>query len=371
MKVAELHDHSQKSVKKLQSFLRKKHLDCFFVTDLANVRYLTTFSGTSGFCLIFPDSAYFLTDFRYETQAAEEVKSCEVIVFNGKVFDFLNKRFFKRNSRKKLSVGLEDSLSVGMFDEARLKLLQCKLIKTSQTIEAFAAVKADVEIDRIRTACSISGSALDLLAQEQWIGKREVDLSATLEFNQKILGASKESFDTIASGWRGALPHGVASEKVIEEDEFITLDFGCFYGGYASDITRTFQTGNRIKPKLAGIYQIVCDAQGKGIDAARAGVQAKKVDKAARDYIEKKGYGKYFGHGVGHGIGLRIHELPRLSKTSDDVLEEGNVITIEPGIYLPGLGGVRIEDDFLVKNDGVEQLSHFSKEMNHYISTHG
>jgi Xaa-Pro aminopeptidase len=149
------------------------------------------------------------------------------------------------------------------------------------------------------------------------------------------------------------------------------LDFGCFYDGYASDITRTFQTGNKIKPKLTQIYQVVYDAQRKGIDVARPGVHAKKVDKSARDFIERKGYGKYFGHGLGHGVGLRIHELPRVSKTSDDVLEEGNVITIEPGIYLPGLGGVRIEDDFLVTKDGVEQLSHFSKDRDYYISAYG
>ncbi len=371
MKVTDLQNHCLKSVKRLQRLLRKKHLDGFFVADLANVRYLTTFSGTSGFCLIFPDSAYFLTDFRYKTQAADEVTSCEVVVFNGKVFDLLSKKFFKRTIGRKLSVGVEDNLLVGTFDEASSKLPQCKFVKTSQVIEAFASVKFDAEVERIKKACSISGSALELLVQENWIGKREIDLSATIEFNQKILGASKESFDTIAaSGWRGALPHGVASEKVIEENEFMTLDFGCFYDGYASDITRTFQTGNKIKPKLAQIYQIVYDAQRKGIDAARPGVHAKKVDKAARDFIEKKGYGKYFGHGLGHGVGLRIHELPKVSKTSDDVLEEGNVITIEPGIYLPGIGGVRIEDDFLVTKDGLVQLSHFSKDREYYISAY-
>ncbi|MFZ1082733.1 MAG: aminopeptidase P family protein [Candidatus Kryptoniota bacterium] len=372
MKGTDLQNHSLKSVKKLQGLLRKNHLDSFFVADLANVRYLTTFSGTSGFCLIFPDSAYFLTDFRYKTQAADEVISCEVVVFNGKVFDFLNKKFFKRASVRKLTVGVEDNLSVGAFDEASSRLPNCKLVKTSQVIEAFASVKSDAEVERIKKACWISGSALELLVQENWIGKREVDLSATIEFNQKILGASKESFDTIAaSGSRGALPHGVASEKVIEGNEFITLDFGCFYDGYASDITRTFQTGNRIKTKLTQIYQVVFDAQRKGIEAARAGVHAREVDEAARDYIEKKGYGKFFGHGLGHGVGLRIHELPKVSKTSDDVLEEGNVITIEPGIYLPGVGGVRIEDDFLVTTNGVESLSHFSKDMDYYISAHG
>jgi len=372
MTKSDLQKGSLANVQGLQTYLRKNHLDAFIAADLSNIRYLTTFSGTAGFCLIFPETSFFLTDFRYKTQAADEVVSCEIAVYSGNVFNFLGKKFFKRTSTKEISIGVEDNLPINMFDEASSKLLRCKFVKTSQAIEKLSAVKSKAEVERIKKACSISGSALDLLVQEEWVGKREIDLSATLEFNQKVLGAAKESFDTItASGVRGAMPHGVASEKVVDENEFVTLDFGCFYDGYASDITRTFQTGNKIKPKLARIYQIVYDAQRKGIDAARAGVPAKKVDRAARNYIEKKGYGKYFGHGLGHGVGLRIHELPRVSKTSDDVLEEGNVITIEPGIYIPKLGGVRIEDDFLVTKDGVEQLSHFSKDRDYYTSTYG
>ncbi len=363
---------SLNSVKELQAYLRKSHLDSFFVADISNVRYLTTFTGTSGFCLVFQDAAYFLTDFRYKTQSRKEVVSCEVVVYAGAFFEFLSKKFFRRSTGRQLSVGVEDNLSVGSFEEAKAKIPDCNFVTTSQVIEKLASVKSDEEVGRIRKACSFSGSALDLLTRETWVGKREIDLSATLEFNQKVLGASRESFDTIVvSGERGAMPHGAASDKVIEDNEFVTLDFGCFHGGYSSDLTRTFQTGSRIKRKLAEIYQIVYDAQKRGITAARAGVDARKVDRAARDYIERKGYGKYFGHSLGHGIGLRVHELPRISKTSDDVLVEGNVITIEPGIYVPGLGGVRIEDDFLVKKDGVVQLSHFPKELDYYISLHG
>lgn len=372
MTYTDLQRHSLGSVKELQAYLRKNRLDAFFVADISNVRYLTTFSGTSGFCLIFQDAAHFLTDLRYKTQSSNEVVSCEAVVYTGNVFEFLAKKFFKGSKGRQLSVGVEDNLSIASFDEAGAKIPSCKFIKTSQVIEKLAAVKSDAEVNRIKKACSVSGGALDLLVHEDWIGRREVDLSATLEFNQKVLGASKESFDTIVvSGSRGAMPHGIASDKVIEDNELVTLDFGCFCDGYGSDITRTFQTGIRIKPRLNQIYQVVYDAQRKGIDAARAAVKAKKVDKAARDYIEKKGYGKYFGHGLGHGVGLRIHELPRVSKISDDVLEEGNVITIEPGIYIPKLGGVRIEDDFLVTKDGVLQLSHFSKELDYYISVYG
>ncbi len=370
MSLSELQKDSIKSVRRLQAYMRRHKLDAFLAADIPNVRYLTAFTGTSGYCLVFRDSAYFLTDFRYKTQASQEVASCETAIYSGNLFDFLNRKFF-RNS-KNASVGIEDSLTVSMLAEAESKLTGCKFVRTSLVIEWLASVKTRSEVERIRKACAISSTALDVLVQEDWRGKTESELAAMLEFNQKILGASGESFETIiASGFRGAMPHGVASGKEVRPEEFVTIDFGCLYDGYASDITRTFRTGVKIKPELVKIYQVVLDAQMKGIAAARAGVKASKVDKAARDYIEKKGYGKFFGHGTGHGLGLRIHELPRVSRLSQDVLEVGNVITIEPGIYIPRLGGVRIEDDFLVKRDGVEQLSHFSKEVDYYISTYG
>ena len=372
MTYSDLQKRSLHSVRKLQEHLRKNHLDAFFVADASNVRYLTTFSGTSGFCLIFRDSSYFLTDFRYKTQANSEVISCEIMVFGGLLFDYIAKKFFNRKTMARLAIGVEDNLSIDSHGRLGEKLPGSDVVKTDHVIEKLAAVKSKPEVERIKKACWISGSALDVLVQEEWKGKREKDLSAALEFNQKILGGSKESFDTIvASGVRGSLPHGVASEKIVEENEFITIDFGCFYDGYASDITRTFQTGEGVKPKLKEIYQIVFDAQRKGIDAARAGVEARKVDGVARSYIDRKGFGNFFAHGLGHGVGLRIHELPRISRISKDVLEEGHVITIEPGIYVPRLGGVRIEDDFIVTRDGVEQLSHFSKEKDFYTSARG
>ncbi len=369
---SDLQKQSLAAVKKLQVYLRKNQLDAFFVADLSNVRYLTTFSGSSGFCLVFSDSSYFLTDFRYETQSRQEIVSCEIKIFSGKLFDYIGKKFLPKTIRRNFSIGVEDNLSIEAYSKLSESLTNCKPVKTNQIIERLASVKSKPEVDRIKKACSISGIALDLLVQENWLGKREKDLSAALEFNQKVLGASKESFDTIvAGGVRGSLPHGVASERVIEENEFVTVDFGCFYDGYASDITRTFQTGSQTGQRLNQIYQVVFDAQRKGIEAARAGVEAKRVDAASRNYIDKKGYGKYFAHGLGHGVGLRIHELPRISKISEDILEEGNVITIEPGIYIPSLGGIRIEDDFLVTKDGLEQISHFSKDKDYYVLAYG
>ena len=370
MNPTDMQKDSRKVVASLQTYMRKNALDAFFVAELPNVRYLTTFTGTSGYCLIFRDSAYFLTDFRYKTQASRQVASCETVVYSGNLFEFIRKKFFKGS--KEASIGFEDTLTVGMFSEAQERVSGCKFVKTSQVLEKLAAVKTKGEVERIRQACAISSTALDVLVQEEWRGKTESELAAMLEFNQKIIGASGTSFETIvASGARGAMPHGVASGKEVTRNEFVTIDFGCFYDGYASDITRTFQTGSKVKPELTAIYKVVHDAQLKAIATARAGAKASRVDEAARDHIEKKGYGKFFGHGTGHGVGLRIHELPRVSRISEDVLEEGNVITIEPGIYIPRLGGVRIEDDFLVTKDGVEQLSHFSKDAEYYISAYG
>ncbi len=370
MKPTDLQKDSRGFVADIQANMRRNSLDAFFVAELPNVRYLTTFTGTSGFCLVFRDSAFFLTDFRYKTQASHQVVSCETVIYSGNLFDFIGRRFFRES--RQLSIGIEDTLQVGMFAELQEKIAGCKFVRTSQVLEKLAAVKTKAEVSRIRQACTISSNALDVLVQEDWRGKTETDLAAMLEFNQKIIGASGISFETIvASGVRGAMPHGVASGKEVNAGEFVTIDFGCLYDGYASDITRTFLTGLKSKPELVKIYSVVRDAQSRGIAAARAGIKANKVDKAARDYIERKGYGKFFGHGTGHGVGLRIHELPRVSRVSEDVLEEGNVITIEPGIYVPRLGGVRIEDDFLVTKDGVEQLSHFSKEADYYISAYG
>ncbi len=367
MSITDLQKDSIRFVKNLQSYLKKISLDAFLVAEIPNVRYLSTFSGTSGYCLIFRDDAYFLTDFRYKTQARKQVVSCDVLIYAGNVFDFIGKRFFRGGKRP--SVGIEDKLTVGILSDAEARLPKCKFIRTSQVIEKFAAVKTDAEVERIRKACGISGSALDVLTQDNWLGKSEGDLAALLEFNQKIMGGSGESFETIiASGPRGAMPHGVASDKDIRNNEFVTIDFGCIFDGYSSDITRTFQTGTGVKSELKKIYSVVRDAQKKAIDSARAGVKASKVDRAARDHIERKGYGKFFGHGTGHGLGLRIHELPSVSRLSEDILQEGNIITIEPGIYVPRVGGVRIEDDFLVTVSGVVQLSHFSKEADYYIS---
>jgi Xaa-Pro aminopeptidase len=191
----------------------------------------------------------------------------------------------------------------------------------------------------------------------------EQELKAKLESKMLELGAEGTSFDTIvASGYRGALPHGVASEKVIEQGELITLDFGAYYKGYSSDITRTFAIGEPDE-KMKEIYQIVLTANQKGIEAAKAGITGKELDAVARDYITEQGYGEAFGHSLGHGIGLDVHEGPALSKKSDSLLQQNNCVTIEPGIYVDGLGGVRIEDDILITENGCELFTKCTKDL--------
>lgn len=366
MKLTKLQKHSIEAIRNLQAFLRKNSIDAFLVTDLCNVRYLTNFTGSSGACLVFKDESFFLTDFRYKTQAKEEVFSSDTIIFKGDLIDFIKKKFFRSVSKAKLTV--EDSVSVKQFDEIAYKLSNLKIEKASQVIEKLASIKSEVEVELITEANKISQLAFKKLLEQSIVGKTEKELAAAIEYNQKLLGASKESFDTIvASGKRSAMPHGIASDRLLKKDEFVTFDFGSFYMGYASDITRTFRTGRKTKSVLLKVFKIVLDAQMKAIEKAKEGVPAREVDRAARDYIDKKGYGKFFGHGTGHGIGLRIHELPRISQISNDVLKAGNVITIEPGIYLPGIGGVRIEDDFVVTSDGVRNLTDFPKEVDYYL----
>jgi|YelNatPaOPRAMG01_1025707.scaffolds.fasta_scaffold01657_11 Xaa-Pro aminopeptidase len=366
MKLTDLQKHSIEALKHLQAFLRTNSIDAFLVTDHHNVRYLTTFTGSAGTCLVFKDQSFFLTDFRYKTQARDEVVNSDIIVFKGNLFDFIKRRFFKSSRKAKMAV--EDSLSIKDFDEIAQKLSNLKIEKTSRVIEKLAAVKSNVEVDLITQAGKTSEQALNKLFEKSIVGKTEKELAATIEYNQKLFGASKESFDTIvASGIRGAMPHGIASDKLVEKNELVTFDFGAFYKGYASDITRTFRTGKKIDSVLINVFKIVLDAQRRAIEKGKAGVAAREVDRAARDYITRKGYGKFFGHGTGHGIGLRIHELPRISQNSDDILVEGNVITIEPGIYLPGIGGVRIEDDFLVTSDGLRSLTDFPKDIDYYL----
>jgi Xaa-Pro aminopeptidase len=232
-----------------------------------------------------------------------------------------------------------------------------------KVVEKLRLLKSVEEIEKIRRAAEISDAAFDFIQQVIRPGVTELEISNELEHFMKRKGASRGAFSFIvASGHRGALPHGVASEKIIEKGDMVTLDFGAVYEGYCSDITRTLAVGE-VNPKLIEIYNIVRNALQLTLKHLKVGMTGKEVDAIARDYIAEKGYGDYFGHGLGHGIGLNIHEDPFFSKNSEELLQTGMVVTIEPGIYIPELGGIRIEDDVLMKEDGIEILTHSPKEL--------
>lgn len=347
-------------VNKLRQEMKKNDISAFLVTSPYNLRYLTNFTGSTGLAVITMDKAFFITDFRYTEQAAQQVAGFEIIKNTGPIFDELTKL---EASEKLANIAFEEN-HVSFAEYSVLEeVLACELIPVAGMIEELREVKDEEEIAIIEKACGIADSAFDHILKVIKPGMTEIEVANQLDFYMRSLGASGVSFDTIvASGLRSAMPHGVASEKLIEKGDFVTLDFGCYYQGYVSDMTRTFAVGEP-DPKLKEIYQIVLEAQLKVLDAAKPGLTGIQLDAVARDHIASYGHGEAFGHSTGHGIGLEIHEGPNVSFKSDKQFVVGNVITDEPGIYIPGLGGVRIEDDLLITSEGNRVLTHSPKEL--------
>ncbi len=348
-------------LERIRLFMEAEGCDAILVSSDENRRYVANFSGTTGYAFVTKTNNYFLTDFRYFEQVEKQCTGFELVKItkDNTYYDALNAIIAKEGLAV---VGLEGNTLSYVNWQAFEKNLNAKL----EVIDLInlRAVKNDEEIALVTKACDIAVEAFNELLKEIKVGMSEVEVKNLLDSKMKNLGASAASFDMIvASGARGALPHGVASTKLIEANDFVTIDYGCFYEGYCSDITRTFAMGKDYNPKIAEIYQIVKEANMMCIEAVKPGVTCKQLDDMARNYISEKGYGEYFGHGLGHGIGLEIHEEPRVNWTCDTVLEPGMIITIEPGIYLPGIGGVRLEDDILVTETGYKCLTNLSKEL--------
>lgn len=345
---------------KLQEVLKEEKLDAILVTSPYNLRYVSNFTGTTGLAVVTQNEAYFVTDFRYTKQAADQAKGFKVVRNMGPIFDEVAKLV---EDYKIETLGFEDAfVSFRSYDQLE-SLLSSDLVPASGIIEELREVKDDEEIATIKAACSISDAAFTYILDYIKPGVSEIAVANKLDFFMREKGATGVSFETIvASGYRSAMPHGVASDKLIEQGDFVTLDFGCYYKGYVSDMTRTVSIGNP-DPKLKEIYDIVLQAQLKVNAEAKAGMSGIEVDSVAREYITKKGYGEYFGHSNGHGIGLEIHEGPNTSQKSPKLLVPNNVITNEPGIYIEGLGGVRIEDDLLITENGNEVLTFSPKEL--------
>lgn len=346
-----------------KKLMENKGMESILVTNMLNVKYLTGFTGTAGLALLVGDEKYFITDFRYVEQGKKEVEKngfqliCENVSPLKKVGEILEEKNIKK-------LGIENqSVTLDQLNSFMINFPSVEFINLDDSFLQEREIKSSEEIEIIEKSIEIAEKALEKVLPKIKIGMKEVDVVAELEYEMKKQGASKASFDIIvASNERSALPHGVASEKLIEEG-FLTIDYGCFYKGYASDITRTFYVGKNPSEKHKEIYNIVKEANKRAILNVKPGITIHELDEIARGYIKEKGYGEYFGHGLGHGLGLQIHEYPFVSyKAKNKELKDGMIITIEPGIYVPNFGGVRIEDDILVTRDGYRVLTTLCKE---------
>jgi Xaa-Pro aminopeptidase len=355
---------------RLAKDLREREIDVLLVATPVNVRYLTGFTGTNGLALIDAGKAAahrFLTDFRYTTQSAAQVPDTfdrEIVA--GDMFEGVVETL-TASTGEQGRLGFDDA-SLTVKQHARLTELLgegWELVPCTGLVEGLRAVKDAGEIDRIRAASRLADEALREMLEAGLVGRSERDVAIELELRMRRLGAEGASFPSIvAAGAHGALPHAEPRAREIRKDALLTIDWGALHEGYCSDCTRTYATGERISARAREVYALVLEAQEQALVAVRAGPNGKELDAVARDLIEAAGEGDHFGHGLGHGVGLEVHEGPRLSRlASEDPLRVGNVVTVEPGVYLPGRLGVRIEDLVVVTDDGQEVLTRLSKEL--------
>ncbi len=337
-------------------------LDMLLVTALVNVRYLTGYTGSNGLALVGPDTRLFVTDFRYVEQAATEVDSS----------------FERKRDQLELFEGLESSLPPGElrlgFDDAHVTVRQharlrellpdrVELVGAGGLVERLRAIKEPAEIERIRVASRAADDALARLLEQGLAGRTERQLADALELAMREGGADRPAFESIvAAGAHAARPHATPRDVPVKRGEMVVIDWGAEVDGYCSDCTRTIAAGEP-SDEAREVYDLVLAAQRAGVEAVRAGAGGREVDAAARAVIDAGGHGEHFGHGLGHGVGVEVHEAPRLSMRSEDELASGNVVTVEPGVYLPGRLGVRIEDLVVVSDGGCEILTSVDKQL--------
>jgi len=339
--------------------LAESELDLLLVTDLVNVRYLTGFSGTNGLAIVGRDTRRFLTDFRYVERAKAEVSGFDLQPAPQELRTALGEGWPPGDLR----VGFEDQhVSVRRHAELRETLPdRIELVAAGGLVEAERAIKDAGEIAAIHAAAALADEVYEWLAGQGLVGRTERDVALALEQEMRVRGADGPSFPSIvAAAENGALPHAVPRDVEIPARALVTLDVGARLDGYCSDCTRTWATGE-LDDDLAELYDTVLRAQETALAAVRPGPEGREVDAVARDLIEAAGHGDHFGHGLGHGVGMDIHEAPRLARTATARLEPGNVVTVEPGIYVPGRGGARIEDLVVVTADGHDVLSGTTK----------
>jgi Xaa-Pro aminopeptidase len=347
---------------KIKLLFPKLNIDAFLFTNLFNIRYLTGFSGSSGYVLITKDKSYFITDYRYKIQSHEEVNpDFEIIIFNQNSFDFLKDIIEKNNIH---SIAFESSTMP--YDEAvkiKEKFSNVNFVPAQNESDDIFSVKTEKELDALRRAVEITDIAFADVLKMIKPGLKETDIAAEITYLQMKMGAERNAFDPIvACGPRSAYPHARATDSIIKTGQLLKLDFGCVVDGMNSDMTRTIAIGN-VSDEIKHLYAIVKEAQEIALSKVTAGESTKAIDASARDFIASKGYGENFGHGLGHALGLDVHEKPSLNQRTDHTLQVNNVITIEPGIYIQGLGGIRIEDDVIVKEHGCEVLNKTTKDL--------
>ncbi len=341
--------------------MMSRALDACIVTDLSVIRWMTGFSGSSARLLVTRERSWLFTDFRYREQAAREVEAAEtVITAEGFSSELLSGRF----PLGKI-VGLQSD-NVTWHEATRIvELLHGRqiVVPVDSFFDEFRMLKHEIELARMRKAAEISEEVLKGVLPLISTSTTELDIAAEISFQHRKLGAEKDSFDPIvASGPRSAMPHARPTSAFFKPSELIVIDMGCVYEGYASDQTRTVVLG-RLPDEARAVYSIVREANELGIASARCGMTASELDGIVRGYIAVRGYGEAFGHGLGHGVGLDVHEEPRISPKGEHLLQEKMVFTIEPGIYLEGKFGVRIEDTVLMGPDGATPLQRFTKEL--------
>jgi Xaa-Pro aminopeptidase len=342
---------------RLERLVGERELDRMLVTDLVNVRYLTGFTGTNGACVCGPGVRLFFTDFRYTERAAAEVEGWETITAAG---DWLGTIAEHLEGR----VGFEDDqMAVRTLEKLKEKLADgTEAVPAGGSVEQLRRVKDSEELGAIAEASRLADSVWEWTIERGLAGRSERDVARAAEARIRELGGDPSFPAIVAAGPNGALPHAEPGEREIGPDELVVFDMGARLDGYCSDGTRTYATGDPGEEARA-VYGTVLEAQLAALDAVQAGARGEDVDSVARKVIEAAGHGDRFGHGLGHGVGLEVHEAPRLSPRSDDVLAPGEVVTVEPGVYLPGRLGVRIEDFVVVEDGGCRNLSTLPKDL--------
>ncbi|MCQ4085892.1 Xaa-Pro peptidase family protein [Saccharibacillus sp. JS10] len=349
----------QQRVHKLREAMSLQGVSAMFVASDINRRYLTGFTGSAGYVLVTETESYLLTDFRYMEQAPQQAKDFKVVEHAPKVMETV-----KALLGSSAKLGFEqEHVTFATYQSYKEALAGIELVPVSGLVEGLRLFKDEGELAIMREAAVLADRTFSYILPKIRPGVTERELDLQMEMFMRENGATSSSFDTIvASGERSALPHGVASSRVLQGNEFITFDFGALLNGYCSDLTRTVVLGEA-SDRHREVYGIVLEAQLNALDKIRPGMTGREADALTRDIISSYGYGEQYGHSTGHGLGMEVHESPRLSKLSDDILKPGMVVTVEPGIYIPGFGGVRIEDDIVITETGIEIITSSKKEL--------